>query len=114
MIKKALTTVVSAFFSFQHFHDYFVMVTCLTAQLVYLPDNRLATSQCQIAHYFLRCSRYNVLRLAMVLNLNTLNTLATLPNLLYGNANLSSDHNFLIFNLVYTFIMQSKRFKNVL
>ena len=42
------------------------------------------------AHYFLRCSRYNVLRLAMVLNLNTLNTLATLRNILFGNANLSS------------------------
>ena len=66
------------------------------------------------AHYFLRCLRYNALRLAMVLNFNTLNTIDTLTNILYGNANLSSDDNFQIFNLVYTFIMQSKRLKNVL
>ena len=44
--KKAPMTVVSAFF-YQHFNDYFVMVTCLTSACLFVPYSRL-----QIASIF--------------------------------------------------------------
>ena len=63
-------------------------------------------------HYFFNCTVYSDLRRDLLQKIHSMgNHLATLPSILKGNKNISTNDNMLLFSHVYDFIEKSGRFK---
>ena len=62
-------------------------------------------------HYFLKCSKYVIFRNTMLNEIRKkFNLTVTLSVLMYGKSTLSDDENMFIFQYVYSYIKQTKRF----